>query len=231
MVFEIFRRFSGAIYVNVSHACPSNEGIRRMSSSVYKNDMERVCHRIESFPTGVYVPRNMTDQLMQLKVPRLKHLLLTIRYHTKQFETNDLAGIEKRDLVELLQCAMKHPVWLNCQLKNHNVYHPALESTPGTCDEHIVEAAHSFLSNRTECGCSICLEEYEPFCKLLILPCGHMFHYECAKQWLTTQLDVTVDNKEYPSCPSCRVPINKRSSRCLLQVTATDTSRKKRKRS
>lgn len=41
--------------------------------------------------------------------------------------------------------------------------------------------------------CMICLGDYTPSEKIVRLPCGHHFHEECNKEWLTTN----------PKCPYC----------------------------
>jgi len=41
----------------------------------------------------------------------------------------------------------------------------------------------------TECGdalCSICLDEFAPDCRAARLPCGHIFHDACVREWLKT---------------------------------------------
>lgn len=50
-----------------------------------------------------------------------------------------------------------------------------------------------------EVECPICLKAYVSFDKLSTLNCGHEFHHQCVYAWL--------DNS--PSCPMCRVIINK----------------------
>ncbi len=44
-------------------------------------------------------------------------------------------------------------------------------------------------------NCTICFTDFEPGEELKQLPCGHMFHEDCIKPWLTN------NNK---SCPTCR---------------------------
>jgi len=45
--------------------------------------------------------------------------------------------------------------------------------------------------------CCICLSEIEKGEKTILLPCGHMFHYECCMTWL----------KKNNTCPMCRFEI------------------------
>ena len=53
--------------------------------------------------------------------------------------------------------------------------------------------------------CSICLgglaadgEDKAPEARLLRLPCGHLFHYDCGLQWLGA----------HESCPECRALVS-----------------------
>ena len=46
--------------------------------------------------------------------------------------------------------------------------------------------------------CSICLEPYKQGDDIILLKCGHLFHEECIKTWITP------DNQ---SCPYCRTDI------------------------
>ena len=45
--------------------------------------------------------------------------------------------------------------------------------------------------------CPICQEEINSRCHCTVLKCGHFFHKNCAKEWLTKQC-------EKPTCPMCR---------------------------
>ena len=45
-----------------------------------------------------------------------------------------------------------------------------------------------------ERGCVICQEQYKVGDKVIRLPCGHIFHEECALQWL----------QKHNTCPYCR---------------------------
>ena len=45
--------------------------------------------------------------------------------------------------------------------------------------------------------CPICQDEIKPRCHCTVLKCGHFFHKNCAKEWLTKQC-------EKPTCPMCR---------------------------
>jgi Ring finger domain len=46
-----------------------------------------------------------------------------------------------------------------------------------------------------DCACNICMENYQLNEKLVVLPCKHEFHQECARHWLT---------QEKVTCPVCR---------------------------
>ena len=48
--------------------------------------------------------------------------------------------------------------------------------------------------------CNICLDTFEESSKILKLKCGHIFHYDCIKNWLQNH-----NNK----CPVCREEIAK----------------------
>ena len=51
--------------------------------------------------------------------------------------------------------------------------------------------------NISDTTCPICQEEINPRCHCTVLKCGHYFHKNCAKEWLTKQC-------EKPTCPMCR---------------------------
>ncbi|KAI0968784.1 hypothetical protein F4678DRAFT_474205 [Xylaria arbuscula] len=46
--------------------------------------------------------------------------------------------------------------------------------------------------------CTICIDEVKVGDEVVVLPCKHWFHQECATLWL----------KLYNSCPVCRAAIN-----------------------
>lgn len=48
-----------------------------------------------------------------------------------------------------------------------------------------------------ETSCSICLNDFCKGEKVSVLPCGHVFHYQCIVPWLGKQSKV---------CPVCRIP-------------------------
>ncbi|WP_257281730.1 RING finger domain-containing protein [Endozoicomonas sp. ISHI1] len=49
-------------------------------------------------------------------------------------------------------------------------------------------------------ACSICLTDFEESDDVLKTSCSHLFHIDCLKVWLTTELDGRIVN----SCPECR---------------------------
>ena len=50
--------------------------------------------------------------------------------------------------------------------------------------------------------CSVCQDIIKYKDKILILPCNHIFHKDCIKEWFKKKLD----------CPSCREQINKKKT-------------------
>ena len=51
--------------------------------------------------------------------------------------------------------------------------------------------------NITDTTCSICQDEIRQFQSVGITPCGHIFHKNCIKTWLTKMCT-------HPTCPACR---------------------------
>lgn len=45
--------------------------------------------------------------------------------------------------------------------------------------------------------CIICFEDYNTDMNMYMLPCCHIFHYECLIEWFD----------KYPTCPFCRLEI------------------------
>ncbi len=52
--------------------------------------------------------------------------------------------------------------------------------------------------------CSICLCDIDNRRKKYVTKCGHTFHVRCMKRWIS--------NKQSPSCPNCREPINNKNN-------------------
>ena len=48
--------------------------------------------------------------------------------------------------------------------------------------------------------CSICLDPYVKKQNIILLPCNHVFHSKCIKEWIAK-------NEECPTCPNCRETI------------------------
>ena len=45
--------------------------------------------------------------------------------------------------------------------------------------------------------CPICLDSYVKKQKIISLPCEHVFHSKCIREWIAK-------NEECPTCPNCR---------------------------
>ncbi|GFP87381.1 E3 ubiquitin-protein ligase ring1-like [Phtheirospermum japonicum] len=67
-----------------------------------------------------------------------------------------------------------------------------------------LESSIESLEKKTlmDCGtnCSVCLEEVLRGCEGLVMPCLHVFHEDCIKEWLRTSY----------YCPVCRFEMPKR---------------------
>ena len=48
--------------------------------------------------------------------------------------------------------------------------------------------------------CPICMENIKTRCHCTVLPCGHVYHKNCARKWLTEKC-------ERPTCPMCRADV------------------------
>lgn len=69
-----------------------------------------------------------------------------------------------------------------------------------------VEIKLTEFGDRIEETCAICLGCFGTTEKLLLLPCGHLLHYDCVIQWLHLRL----------TCPVCRCPVALRE--CLVHA-------------
>lgn len=64
--------------------------------------------------------------------------------------------------------------------------------------KRITSIPSSYYDNSIkETSCSICLSDFCKGEKVSVLPCGHVFHYQCIVPWLGKQSKV---------CPVCRLP-------------------------
>jgi hypothetical protein len=81
------------------------------------------------------------------------------------------------------------------------------QQKPKKIKKTVLLKAHSFIENHEGCEpttCHICLTDFEKGEKVVDLECGHLFHVECATNWV----------KRVPQCPACRysLPVQVRSS-------------------
>ncbi len=66
------------------------------------------------------------------------------------------------------------------------------------CKRHLLTSAVQSLLAMKMQACSICQSEYEPDEVIMILPCEHHFHKDCAMEWL---------GKHSKKCPICKESI------------------------
>merc|ERR1719240_1109966 len=52
--------------------------------------------------------------------------------------------------------------------------------------------------------CAICLSHIEPETLAAFLPCKHVYHADCLKEWAQKSYQSTGGN---PTCPQCRQPL------------------------
>lgn len=65
--------------------------------------------------------------------------------------------------------------------------------------------------------CSICLEEYTAADRPAALPCGHIFHEPCVRDWLSTRA-ITAQR----GCPLCKAPAHSDQVLLLWPNDASD---------
>ena len=57
-------------------------------------------------------------------------------------------------------------------------------------------------------SCCICCDDFNEDTIVVCLPCMHLYHVSCLKDWVNTRLDSNMDymqdNLQHPDCPSCR---------------------------
>ena len=53
-------------------------------------------------------------------------------------------------------------------------------------------------------NCTICFENLDESKNVSVLECGHVFHYDCIKDWV----EKCNASKQSPSCPTCQTIIN-----------------------
>ncbi|GMR38204.1 hypothetical protein PMAYCL1PPCAC_08399 [Pristionchus mayeri] len=52
--------------------------------------------------------------------------------------------------------------------------------------------------------CSICMSDLNAKLSVLLRPCGHKFHYSCARKWMETRSTRRDQSRDDQSCPLCR---------------------------
>lgn len=62
------------------------------------------------------------------------------------------------------------------------------------------KSSGSGAADEEEEECTICLEAFQHRETIKELPCGHRYHCECLKSWLTTSAT--------PTCPLCRARLD-----------------------
>ena len=72
------------------------------------------------------------------------------------------------------------------------------DQTVFECTRHLLPSAIQSLLTMDMQACSICQSEYEPDEVIMILPCEHHFHKDCAMEWL---------GKHSKKCPICKESI------------------------
>lgn len=64
----------------------------------------------------------------------------------------------------------------------------------------LVPVVYSEKTNVYKNDCTICLEDFNPNSKVVVLECKHIFHFECLKEWL-------IKNILHPKCPNCNYDV------------------------
>ena len=93
----------------------------------------------------------------------------------------------------------------NLNNQNNRIYiRPVIRNNDHPTDREILNGLPEILIDTSKLyeekkKCNICLDEYKTGDKATILPCIHLFHTNCIKNWL----------KKQNSCPICKFKLIK----------------------
>eukprot|EP00520_Triparma_pacifica_P001785 CAMPEP_0118637762 /NCGR_PEP_ID=MMETSP0785-20121206/3323_1 /TAXON_ID=91992 /ORGANISM="Bolidomonas pacifica, Strain CCMP 1866" /LENGTH=294 /DNA_ID=CAMNT_0006528965 /DNA_START=135 /DNA_END=1016 /DNA_ORIENTATION=- len=77
---------------------------------------------------------------------------------------------------------------------------------------NVTAAVHQTAISESADTCSICLCEYEGSCKVVRLPCGHMFHDACLDQWVQNHFRCPLCNEDLRSEDEVRISQHRNES-------------------
>lgn len=137
----------------------------------------------------------------------------TASSHTKSLSCHRCTQIEARYMMYRFVCAvcfldlcLEFLQWFDTKLMHADTESAAkclyvlLSTASVYLAQKICGLSCFYTVNWMECmqACSICQSEYEPDEVIMILPCEHHFHKECAMEWL---------GKHSKKCPICKESI------------------------
>jgi hypothetical protein len=133
--------------------------------------------------------------------------LYSIRRHLEMQDDNDemytyqLPSFRINDFFSMMQGMFEEII-----INNNNVDQQPMEDVKVVMNEEDFEKMPCKIiqTKDDKKECNICIEVYKNGDKVIELPCNHLFHKECIKQWLC---------KEKINCPVCRYDIRDSQSK------------------
>jgi len=209
-------RGDGNILVALSPQVPPSARLIRSLMACYATDVERIAAKVNNLYGELYEPADEAA----LRVLSPKHLSLL----AAQCELDIVPGVEKPHLVQQISKVVLNGRRLRARL-----------ALRGINTKYILERSELMVTAKEhiQAQCSICAEDYTVGDPISILACGHDFHKICIGKWLCQQAEADTQpgaTKDYPSCPICRLTIDKTTDRVQEAIVGFVKTCGKRKR-
>jgi hypothetical protein len=143
-------------------------------------------------PGNITRALQINNQLIQNLYSIRRHLEMQ---DDEEMFTHQLPTFRVNDFFSMMQGMFEEII-----ISNNNVNQQPMEDVKVVMNEEDFEkmACKAIQTENNIKECNICIEVYKKGDKVIELPCKHLFHKECIKQWLC---------KEKINCPVCRYDI------------------------